>query len=122
VFRPVLAGGRSYVDGGAWSPTNLDTAEAARGEEVLCLNPTGSLRPARGALAGALGPVSRGIAASEALVLRDRGAIVTAINPDETSSVAMGVNLMDPRRREAVIEAGLAQGRRLASSSQRPAA
>lgn len=122
VFRPVLAGGRSYVDGGAWSPTNLDTADVASGEEVLCLNPTGSLRPAKGALAGAFGPVSRGIAATEALVLRGRGAIVTAINPDGASSVAMGINLMDPTRRNAVIEAGLAQGRRLNASSQRPAA
>jgi NTE family protein len=122
VFRPVLSGGRSYVDGGAWSPTNLDTAEVERGDRVLCLNPTGSLRPAIGSLAGAFGPVSRGITATEALVLRDRGAIVTAINPDEASSVAMGTNLMDPTHREAVIEAGLVQGRRLTASSQRPAA
>jgi NTE family protein len=118
----VLAGGRSYVDGGAWSPTNLDAAEVASGAAVLCLNPTGSLRPALGALAGALGPVSRGIAATEALVLRGRGATVTAINPDGPSSIAMGANLMDPTRRNAVIEAGLAQGRRLTAGSQRPAA
>jgi NTE family protein len=122
VFRPVLAGGRSYVDGGAWSPTNLDAAEVASGAAVLCLNPTGSLRPALGALAGAFGPVSRGIAATEALVLRGRGATVTAINPDGPSSIAMGANLMDPTRRNAVIEAGLAQGRRLTAGSQRPAA
>jgi NTE family protein len=122
VFRPVLAGGRSYVDGGAWSPTNLDTAEVRRGDQVLCLNPTGSLRPARGSLMGAFGPVSRGIAATEALVLRDRGAIVATINPDEGSSAAMGSNLMDPTHRDGVIEAGLAQGRRLGASSERPAA
>jgi NTE family protein len=122
VFRPVLAGGRSYVDGGAWSPTNLDTAEVRRGDQVLCLNPTGSLRPARGSLVGAFGPVSRGIAATEALVLRDRGAIVATINPDEGSSAAMGSNLMDPTHRDGVIEAGLAQGRRLGASSERPAA
>jgi NTE family protein len=122
VFKPVIAGGRSYVDGGAWSPTNLDTAEVQRGDRVLCLNPTGSLRPAIGTLVGAFGPVSRGIAATEALVLRDRGASVTTINPDEASSAAMGANLMDPRPRAAVIEAGLSQGRRLTASSQRPAA
>jgi NTE family protein len=122
VFRPVLAGGRSYVDGGAWSPTNLDTAAVSRGDRVLCLNPTGSLRPAIGSLIGAFGPVSRGIAATEALVLRDRGAVVTAVNPDDASSVAMGRNLMSPTRRDAVIEAGLAQGRRLAAAGQRRAA
>jgi NTE family protein len=122
VFRPVLAGGRSYVDGGAWSPTNLDTAAVSRGDRVLCLNPTGSLRPAIGSLIGAFGPVSRGIAATEALVLRDRGAVVTAVNPDDASSAAMGRNLMSPTRRDAVIEAGLAQGRRLAAAGQRRAA
>jgi len=122
VFRPVLVGGQSYVDGGVWSPTNLDTAEGTGGEQVLCLNPTGSLRPASGTLAGAFGRVSRGIAATEALVVRDRGASVTAVNPDEASSVAMGANLMDPTRRDAVIVAGLAQGRRLAADRERPAA
>lgn len=122
VFRPVTVDGRTYVDGGVWSPTNMDTAEAAKGERVLCLNPTGSLRPTIGALAGALGPLSRGIAGAEALVLRNRGAIVTTINPDERSAAAMGTNLMDPRRRKAVIDAGLAQGRRLTARSQRRAA
>ena len=122
VFRPVTVNGRHYVDGGAWSPTNMDTAEVGRGERVLCLNPTGSLRPTIGALASVLGPASRGIAATEALVLRDRGAIVSSINPDQASTAAMGTNLMDARRRGAVIAAGLAQGRRLSVRAQRPAA
>jgi NTE family protein len=122
VFRPVTAKGRTYVDGGVWSPTNMDTAEAAKGERVLCLNPTGSLRPTIGALAGALGPLSRGIAGAEALVLKNRGAIVTTINPDEGSAAAMGTNLMDPQRRQAVIGAGLAQGHRLTARDQRRAA
>jgi NTE family protein len=59
--------------------------------------------------------VSRGIAAAEALVLKRRGAEVTTVNPDDASASAMGKNLMDPRRRRAVIDAGLAQGRRLAA-------
>jgi NTE family protein len=122
VFRPVRAGGRTYVDGGAWSPTNMDTADVDGGDRVLCLNPTGSLRPAIGALAGAFGPVSRGLATAEALVLKHRGAIVTAINPDEATTAVMGPNLMNPKRREDVIEAGLAQGRRLASRDWRKAA
>jgi len=114
VFRPVRAGGRTYVDGGAWSPTNIDAAEVKGGERLLCLNPSGSFRPAIGEFAGALGPLSRGIAAAEALVLKRRGASVTTINPDEPTAAAMGTNLMDPRPRDAVIEAGLVQGRRLA--------
>jgi NTE family protein len=114
VFRAVRARGRTYVDGGAWSPTNMDAAEVKRGDRVLCLNPTGSLRPAIGELVGALGLVSAAIAGAEALVLRRRGASVTTVNPDQPSAAAMGTNFMDPRPRQAVIEAGLAQGRRLA--------
>lgn len=122
VFRPVLIGGRAYVDGGAWSPTNIDVSEAHGGEHVLCLNPTGSLRPAAGSLAGAFGPVSRGLAGTEALALRRRGAIVTSVSPDEASNAAMGSNFMDPARRGGVIEAGLAQGRALSGSDRRRAA
>ena len=122
VFRPIVVNGRGYVDGGAWSPTNIDAAEVKRGARVLCLNPTGSLRPTIGSIVGAFGPVSRAIAAAEALVLKNRGAIVTAINPDQASAAAIGTNLMDPRNRRAVIDAGLAQGRRLARDDRRRAA
>lgn len=121
-FRPVSAHGRTYLDGGVWSPTNMDAAEPAKGQHVMCLNPTGALRPTIGALPGAIGGLSRSIARAEALVLKNRGAIVTTINPDEQSAAAMGANLMDPRRRQAVIDAGLAQGRRLAAQDQRRAA
>ncbi len=119
VFRPVRAHGRTYVDGGVWSPTNMDALDVADGERVLCLNPTGSLHRARASLSGAFGPLSRGIAGAEALALRGRGAIVTTINPDTASVAAMGRNLMDGRRRQAVIDAGFAQGRRLAAARPR---
>jgi NTE family protein len=82
---------------------------------VLCLNPTGSFRPRVGDPAGVFGPMSRGIAGTEALVLRRRGARVTTVNPDQASTAAMGANLMNPGRRKRVIEAGLEQGRRLAA-------
>jgi NTE family protein len=120
VFRPVAIGGRSYVDGGVWSPTNLDAVDAGRGDRVLCLNPTGSFRPALAEPAAALGPVSRGIAGAEALALRRRGVEVTTVNPDRASAEAMGTNLMDPRGRDGVIAAGLSQGRRLGAAAARP--
>ncbi len=74
------------------------------------------------ALAGAFGAVSRGAAATEALVLKGRGATVTTVNPDNASAAAMGLNLMDHARRGSVIEAGLAQGRRLALDASARAA
>jgi NTE family protein len=116
VFRPVVVDGRSYVDGGAWSPTNMDAADVSRGSRVLCLNPTGTLSATTGSPLGAMGPVSRSLAAVEALALRQRGARVTTIAPDQDSLAAMGASLMDPRPRAEVIGAGLAQGRRIAQT------
>jgi NTE family protein len=116
VFRPISIGGREYVDGGAWSPTNMDVLPVGRGARVLCLNPTGSLRMARGSFTGVLGAGSRSIAAVEALALRRRGVEVTTVAPDAGSAEAMGMNLMDPGLRDEVVAAGLTQGRALASS------
>jgi NTE family protein len=122
VFAPVVIGGRDYVDGGAWSPTNMDAAEVERGDRVLCLNPTGSLRPTVGAPAGAIGPISRTRSSGEALALRHRGARVRTINPDASSAAAMGVDLMNPNKRAAVIAAGHAQGLRLSGRNSARAA
>jgi len=116
VFRPVEAAGSAYVDGGVWSPTSIDAAPIRRGGRLLCLNPTGSLRPTLGSPAVAFGPVSRAIARAEALAMGRRGVRTTTVNPDRASTAAMGLNLMDVRRRGDVIEAGLAQGRRLAEA------
>lgn len=113
VFAPVRVGEREYVDGGMWSPTNLDVAPAGRDTQVLCLNPTASLDSARFPL-GLLGAVSRTAAAAEGLVLRGRGARVRVVGPDPVCARIMGVNLMDPRRVEAVLDAAFAQGRALA--------
>jgi NTE family protein len=108
-FRPIEIGGRSYVDGGAWSPTNLDTARVSRGTQVLCLNPTGSIPT--------LGVASNAMARVEALVVERRGARVKLVAPDEGARAAIGRNLMDPGPRRAVIAAGFEQGRRLGSGA-----
>lgn len=120
VFRPIRAGGRTYVDGGAWSLTNLDVAPVARGTRVLCLNPTGSLG-ALASLRGAIGPLSRSAAAVEALTLQRRGAHVTTLAPDADSATAMGGDFMDERRRSATQQAGYAQGLRAAKQIARAA-
>lgn len=113
VFRPVTVDGRSYVDGGVWSPTNLDAAPAGRGTRVLCLNPTGSMRTTLATPFGAFGPLSRSLAAVEALAVQRRGARVLTVSPDAASVAAIGGNLMDSRPRSRVIAAGVAQGRAL---------
>jgi hypothetical protein len=71
---------------------------------------------------GGIGPVSRSVAAVEALAVQRRGARVDVVGPDAASVAALGGNLMDWRPREQVIAAGLAQGRALARQRERPAA
>jgi NTE family protein len=114
VFRPVVIGGREYVDGGAWSAANLDAAPVSPGTEVLCLNPTASPRLAVDPL-GAIRGFASATASAESLVLRRRGARVRIVAPDRRTVEAIGPNLFDVRRGAAVEAAGYAQGRALAA-------
>ncbi len=110
MFAPVRIGGREYVDGGVWSPTNLDAAVVGRGTRVLCLNPLGALgsgRPGAGALIGAAIHLAEGV---EAAVLRRRGATVETIIPDAACTKVMGTNLMAPDSGRAVHHVAYAQG------------
>jgi NTE family protein len=107
IFAPVTINGREYVDGGVWSPTNLDAVPAGRGSRVLCLAPTA------GAAMAALRTATAAAAGYEGMALRARGAELRTITPDDASLEAIGPNLMDPTRRTLVAAAGYAQGRRL---------
>jgi NTE family protein len=114
IFAPVPIGEREYVDGGVWSPTNLDATPARRGTEVLCLNPIASLPASRSAI-GAMRAVSQSAVLAETLALRARGATVRTIGPDDRAAGVMGANLMDRGRVDEVLAAGYAQGRALAA-------
>jgi NTE family protein len=109
LFAPVEIGGREYVDGGVWSPTNLDAAPGGRGAHVLCLAPTAAARPLRAATSAAV--------VAEEMALRGRGMRVRTVVPDAASAAAMGSNLMEPGRVEDVLDAAFAQGRALATGS-----
>jgi NTE family protein len=113
-FAPVEIAGREYVDGGVWSPTNLDLARAGRGDRVLCLVPTAVMGAApvlamRGLAAG--WRLATGV---EAAAARRRGATVEIVGPDAEAARAIGSDLMNPRRRASVLDAGFAQGARAA--------
>lgn len=92
----------------------MDAAEVADGSRVVCLNPTGSMRPGGSQRLGWLGPLSRTVATIEATGLRRRGAEVTVVSPDVDASAAIGENLMRASARGAVIEAGFTQGAAMA--------
>jgi NTE family protein len=110
LFAPVRIGDREYVDGGVWSPTNLDVAPAGAGTEVLCLTPTGGAalpRPVWRALKAA----GRTAAELEASALRRRGARVRIVGPDRTAAEAMGGDFMATGPSGEVLRAGYRQGR-----------
>ncbi len=116
LFRPVRIGGRDYVDGGVWSPTNLDAAPVRAGSRMLCLVPTAALAAGPAFGAGALARGWQVATAVEAAGARRRGARVTIVQPDAGSVAAMGADLMDERRREQVTAAAFAQGLGAASA------
>jgi NTE family protein len=116
VFAPVAIGDGEYVDGGAWSVTNLDAAHAGRGTQVLCLDPTANLggRDRRMALLRGAFRVASGL---EIHALRRRGALVEHVAPDAGAATSMGTNFMSPRHAAPALAAGYAQGRRLAAAA-----
>jgi NTE family protein len=118
LFSPVAINGREYVDGGVWSPTNLDAAPAGRDTHVLCLNPTASL-PIENGVLGVVRGVSRTAAALEALVLRRRGASVQMLAPNVECAQIMGTNFMDRGPSGQVLAAGYRQGLAFVTASLR---
>ena len=112
-YRPAVIGGRRYVDGGVRSPTSLRSLTRAGVDEVFVLAPIASL------VAGRLPrqPLERLERRLRALItmallrevraLRAAGIGVTVLTPGPEDLAVMGANLMDPRRRRAVLEMSL---------------
>jgi NTE family protein len=115
LFTPIAIRGREYVDGGVWSPTNLDVAPVDRGSHVVCLVPTAHLGARIGSPLAPLALLWRSALALEAAALRRRGATVEIVQPDAGAAGAMGEALMDPLPRRKVLAEGYRQGRRLAA-------
>jgi len=109
IYRPVTIGGGRYVDGGAWSPSNLDCVAQADLDLVVCLNPMSSrpeelARAGRGALRGRLRRTNGRRLGWEARRLRDRGTTVVLVQPCADDLAVMGGNLMSTARRHLVLE------------------
>jgi NTE family protein len=114
-FAPVEIEGREYVDGGVWSPTNLDLARAGNGDRVLCLVPTAAMGTAPALVMRGLAAGWRLATGVEAAAARRRGATVQIVGPDAGVSRAMGSDFMNPRRRAPVLAEGFRQGARAAA-------
>ncbi|MFJ5259397.1 patatin-like phospholipase family protein [Streptomyces sp. NPDC088387] len=94
VFPPVSIGGRRYIDGGVRTTENADLAAGCDRVLVLQVIVAAGSADLDGQLAG----------------LRERGARVTVIRPDEAAVAAIGPDLLDPAVRAAAALAGHAQG------------
>lgn len=103
IFPPITIGGRRYVDGGIRSATNADVA---KGYDIVLVVAI-SVRVTDHVLAARF----RKPLENELKVLRENGARVELITPDEASLDAFGTNLMDRSRRSGAARAGLNQGR-----------
>jgi NTE family protein len=110
VFAPVSIGGREYVDGGVWSPTNLDLARAGSDDRVLCLVPTAAMGTGPALALRGLAAGWRLTTSVEAAAARRRGAHVEIVVPDGGAAAAMGSDLMNPGRRARVLAEGFRQG------------
>jgi NTE family protein len=111
-YTPLVIGGRRYIDGGALSPTSLDLLADAGLDEIYVLAPMISFdydEPA-----SVVGRVERRFrrlmtkkVLREAGKVRRRGSSVTLLGPGREDLEAIGINLMDHRRRTAVLDTSL---------------
>jgi len=111
-YEPAVIEGRRYIDGGVRSPTSLRSVARAGVEEVFVLAPMASIVTDRPRMPHEL--LERRLRAlltmallREVRALRAAGITVTVVTPGPADLAAMGVNLMDPRRRRAVLETSL---------------
>jgi NTE family protein len=108
-YEPATIGGRRYVDGGVWSMTSLDVLGGTDVTDVYVLAPMASTEPDHPLrpdlrLERRLRQVLTLAVVRQARALAARGKRVTVLTPGPRDLAAMGINLMDPRRRQAVLE------------------
>ena len=96
VYPPVPFGRMTLVDGGVWSPTNLDLAARAECDFAICVAPLAFDGPRRSGLAQLAREVPARMLRREAATLRRGGVEVLLIRPSAAEVRAHGFNLMRP--------------------------
>ena len=115
-YAPVRIGGRRYVDGGVLSSTSADLVAGLGLDELVVVAPMASFdydRPAHWAVRAErrLRRWSTRSFVRELRAVKATGTRVTVLTPGPDDLRAMGANLMDPRRRERVLETSVATAR-----------
>jgi NTE family protein len=108
-YEPAIIGGRRYVDGGVRSMTSLDVLSGTDVQDVYVLAPMASTetdhpRQPHLRMERRIRQVITYAVLRQAKALGAQGKRVTVLTPGPRDLAAMGVNFMDPRRREAVME------------------
>ncbi|GAA2314343.1 patatin-like phospholipase family protein [Streptomyces hawaiiensis] len=110
-FPPVRIDGRTYLDGGAVSPTSADLLVPLGLDEVVIVAPmsTSGGAPATGLcrLERVLRRWMTRIVDAEERLLREAGCRVVRIEPGAEELAVMGANFMDTRRRAATLDVSL---------------
>jgi NTE family protein len=111
-YEPVVIGGHRYVDGGAWSSTNLDLMADLDLDEVWVLAPAVTFDPDTPTrVMTRLERVWRRRVTRRCLrelgVVHRRGAHVTVVGPSSEDLEVMGHNIMAAQRRIDVLETSL---------------
>jgi NTE family protein len=111
-YEPVTIGEHRYVDGGTCSATSVDLLASLGLDEVIVLAPMASFAYDRphstfGKLERRVRRLTTRRLFHEAAKLRATGTRVTMLAPGPEDLQAIGVNLMDSRRRTEVFETSL---------------
>jgi NTE family protein len=108
-YEPAVIGGRRYVDGGIRSATALSALRGTNVHEVYVLVPMASTEPDHPLqphlrLERRLRQLITRVLLRQAKALSAEGKQVTIMTPGPRDLAVMGANLMDPRRRQSVLE------------------
>jgi NTE family protein len=111
-YTPMRIDSRSYIDGGAVSNASVDLLAGQGLDEVYVLAPMASVEPdsPRSPAARLERRVRRSITRGinhDIAVLRQAGTQVTLLTPGPEDLTVMGANLMNPRRRTAVLHTAM---------------
>jgi NTE family protein len=124
-YEPTKIGGRRYVDGGVRSLTSLGAMRDTDVDDIYVLAPLASTEPGLTLLPHVhverrLRQLATVSLLYQAKMLAAQGKQVTIVTPGRRDLAAMGVNPMDPRRRQAVLETSLSTTAAALASSASP--
>ena len=111
-YSPTVIGGRRYVDGGIRSSTSLRALSGTNVHEVYVLAPMASTEPDHPLqphlrIERRLRQLLTHLLVRQAKALSAEGKRVIIVTPGPRDLAVMGANLMDPRRRQGVLEVSL---------------